>query len=194
LIQECACVGLCVTFVGSKKRYSSTKSNCHRRMNRCLVGSGVGSSGEGVCAFSSSLLEIFLPSDEPTLPRFNPAVHPALKEISLFHRPSLNCSDATKYQDIGSSDAQFHSGAEQFQWFGRRSLFAAVDSSGAILTCWSHLSYLFGVASPHLNPNRSTPHLPPVRRHRRHLRPSLAHVRSPRPPSTSALTADHPRS
>jgi hypothetical protein len=33
-------------------------------MNRCLVGSGVGSSGKGVCALSSSLLANFLPSDE----------------------------------------------------------------------------------------------------------------------------------
>jgi hypothetical protein len=51
-------------------RNSSTKSNFHHRMNRCLVGSGVGSFGEGVCALSLSLLEFFTPSDEPTLLRF----------------------------------------------------------------------------------------------------------------------------
>jgi hypothetical protein len=59
--QECACVGLCVTFVKSKMRFSLAIRNCHRQMNRCLVGSGVSSSGEGVCALSSSLLQIFLP-------------------------------------------------------------------------------------------------------------------------------------
>jgi hypothetical protein len=73
-------------------------------MNRCLVGSGVGSSGEGVCALSSSLLENFLPSDEPTLTRFSSAVHPVLKEISIFHRLALNCSDTTNLQAVGSSN------------------------------------------------------------------------------------------
>jgi hypothetical protein len=48
-------------------------------MNRCLVGSGVGSSNEVVYALSSSLLETFLSSDEPTLLHFYPAVHPVLK-------------------------------------------------------------------------------------------------------------------
>jgi exopolyphosphatase/pppGpp-phosphohydrolase len=73
-------------------------------MNRCLVGSGVGSSGEGVCALSSSLLANFLPSDEPTLSRFSSAVHPVLKEISTFHRPVRNSFDATNLQAVGSSD------------------------------------------------------------------------------------------
>jgi hypothetical protein len=45
---------------------SSTKSNCHRRMNRRPVGSSVGTSGEGVWALSCSLLANFAPSDEPT--------------------------------------------------------------------------------------------------------------------------------
>jgi hypothetical protein len=66
-------------------------------MNRCLVGSSVGSSGEGVCALSSSLLEIFLPPDEPTLLRFYLAIHPVLKENSLFHRP---CSTAPTHLEI----------------------------------------------------------------------------------------------
>jgi hypothetical protein len=92
-------------------RSSSTKLNCHRRMNRCLVGSSVGSSGEGVCALSSSLLEKFLSSDELTLTRFSPAVHPMLKEISNFHRSVCNCSDASNSKAIGSSDALFHRGA-----------------------------------------------------------------------------------
>jgi hypothetical protein len=92
-------------------RYSSTKSNCHHQMNRCLVGSGVGSSGEGVYALCLSLLAIFLPSDEPTLLCFYPAVHLVLKEISIFHRPARNCSDASKFEAIGSSDACFHPGA-----------------------------------------------------------------------------------
>jgi hypothetical protein len=35
-------------------------------MKRHPVGSSVGSSGEGVCALSCSVLEIFLPSDEAT--------------------------------------------------------------------------------------------------------------------------------
>jgi hypothetical protein len=65
-------------------RSSSTKSNCHRRMNRCPVGSSVSLSGEGVYALSSSLLENFLPSDEPTPARFTLAVHPVLKEFSNF--------------------------------------------------------------------------------------------------------------
>jgi hypothetical protein len=47
-------------------RNSSTKSNCHRRMNRRPVGSGVGTSGEGVWALSCLLLANFAPSDEPT--------------------------------------------------------------------------------------------------------------------------------
>jgi hypothetical protein len=86
-------------------------------MNHCLVGFSVGSSGEGVCVFSSSLLAIFLPSDEPMLLRFFPAVHSVLKENQLFHRPSLNCSDISKFQAIGSSDACFHQGAELIRWF-----------------------------------------------------------------------------
>jgi hypothetical protein len=63
LIQRCACVGLCVTFDGSKMRNSSTKSNCHCWMNRRPVGSVVGTSGEGVWALSCLLLEIFTPSE-----------------------------------------------------------------------------------------------------------------------------------
>jgi hypothetical protein len=74
-------------------------------MNRCLVGSSIGSSGEGVCALSSSLVEIFLPSDEPTLTRFQPTVHLVMKENQLFHRPLHNYSDASKNQAIGSFDA-----------------------------------------------------------------------------------------
>jgi hypothetical protein len=50
-------------------RFSSANQKCHRQMNCCLVGSGVGSFGEGVYALSASPLEIFLPSDEPTLTR-----------------------------------------------------------------------------------------------------------------------------
>jgi hypothetical protein len=93
LIQECACVGLCVTFDRSKMRSSSTKSNCHRQMNRRPVGSSVGLSGEGVFALSSSLLENFLLSDEPTPTCFTPAVHLVLKEFSSFHRPARKSSD-----------------------------------------------------------------------------------------------------
>jgi hypothetical protein len=89
-------------------RYSSANRNCHRRMNRCLVGSGVGLSSEGVCALISSLLEIFLPSDELTLTRFDPAVPLVLKENQLFHRPSFNYSDASKFHVVVSSDAHFH--------------------------------------------------------------------------------------
>jgi hypothetical protein len=140
LIQECACVGLCVTFDGSKMRNSSTKSNCRRRMNRCLVGSGVGSSGEGVCALSSSLLANFLLTDEPMLTCFSPAAHPMLKEISNFHRPVRNCSDACIFQAVGSSDACFHLGAELIRWFDRHSYFCTVGSSDTSLTCWSHRS------------------------------------------------------
>jgi hypothetical protein len=62
----CLCWLVCVTFDGSKMRNSSTKSNCHRRMNRHPVGSSVGTSSEGVWALSCSLLENFAPSDEPT--------------------------------------------------------------------------------------------------------------------------------
>jgi hypothetical protein len=53
-------------------------------MNRCPVGSSVGSSGEGVWALSCSLLENFTPSDESTPLRFTPTVHPVLKKFSNF--------------------------------------------------------------------------------------------------------------
>jgi hypothetical protein len=92
-------------------------------MNRCLVGSGVGSSGKGVCGLSSSMLENFLPSDEPTLTRFLSAVHPVLKKISTFHRPARNCSDASIFQVVGSSDACFHPGAELIRRSDRHYLF-----------------------------------------------------------------------
>jgi hypothetical protein len=81
-------------------------------MNRCPVGSNVGSFGEGVCALSSSLLENFLPSDEPTPAHFTPTVHLVLKEFSNFHRPARNCSDAFILQAVGSSDGWFYLGAE----------------------------------------------------------------------------------
>jgi hypothetical protein len=72
--------------------------------------------------------------------RFYPAVHPVLKENSLFHRPSLNCSDATKLEAIVSSDARFHRGAEAFRQFDRRLLFPVVGSSDATMKCGSRLS------------------------------------------------------
>jgi hypothetical protein len=81
-------------------------------MNRRLVGSSVGSSGEGVYALSSSLLEKFLPSDEMTPSRFTPAVHPVLKDFSKLHRPARNCSDALFLQVVRSFDACLHPGAE----------------------------------------------------------------------------------
>jgi hypothetical protein len=62
-------------------RNSSTKSNCHHRMNRHPVGSSVRSSGEGVWALSCYLLANFTPSDEPTPSRLIPSVHPVLKEF-----------------------------------------------------------------------------------------------------------------
>jgi hypothetical protein len=139
LIQECACVGLCVTFDRSKMRRSSTKSNCHRRMNRCPVRSSVGSSGEGVCALSSSLLENFLPSVEPTPTWFSLAVHPVLKEFSNFHRPARNCSDASILQVVGSSYGWFLPGAEPIWRFDRR-FFLVVASSDATLKHGSRLS------------------------------------------------------
>jgi hypothetical protein len=67
-------------------------------MNRRPVGSSVGSSGERVCALSCSLLEYFLPSDEPTPTCFTPSVHPVLKEFSSFHRPARNYSDASIFK------------------------------------------------------------------------------------------------
>jgi hypothetical protein len=121
-------------------------------MNRYLVGSGVGSSGEGVCALSSSLVEIILPSDEPTLQRFSPAVHPVLKEnhsftdpcstapMHLFSRPSVHpmlTFTAEQNHSDGSTDTRF---------------FLVVGSSGATLTRWSHLSYLFGATSLSFKP------------------------------------------
>jgi hypothetical protein len=56
-------------------------------MNRCSLGSSVGSFGEGVWALSCSLLENFTPSDEPTPSRFKTSVHPVLKKFSSFLRP-----------------------------------------------------------------------------------------------------------
>jgi hypothetical protein len=63
-------------------------------MNRRPVGSGVGTSGEGVWALSCLLLEIFAPPDEPTPRVFSPLVHPVLKIFALLPRPARNCSDA----------------------------------------------------------------------------------------------------
>jgi hypothetical protein len=140
LIQGCACVGLCVTFDRSKMRCSSTKSNCHRRMSRRPVGSSVGSSSEGVCALSSSLLENFLPLDGLTPTCFTPTVHPVLKEFSKFHRPVRNCSDAFILQAVGSSDGGFHLGAELHRRFDRRYQFSTVGSSDATLKHRSHPS------------------------------------------------------
>jgi hypothetical protein len=72
--------------------------------------------------------------------RFYPAVHPVLKEISIFHRPARNCSDTSKFEAIGSSDACFHPGAGLIRRFDRRSRFFNVDSSDSTLTRWSHPS------------------------------------------------------
>jgi hypothetical protein len=83
LIQRCACVGLCVAFDGSKMRNSSTKSNCHHRMNRHPVGSSVETSGEGVWALSCSLLANFAPSDEPTPSRLLTIGSSGAEEIFL---------------------------------------------------------------------------------------------------------------
>jgi hypothetical protein len=86
-------------------------------MNRRPVGSSVGSSGEGVYALRSSLLENLLPLDEPTPTRFTPAVHLVLKEFSNFHRPARNCSDTFILQAVGSSDGVFRPGAELHRQF-----------------------------------------------------------------------------
>jgi hypothetical protein len=131
---------LCVTSFGSHMRLSSANRKTHCRMNHCHIGSSVGSSGEGVCALSSSLVEIFLPSYEPTLSYFNPVVHPVLKEIQIPYRPSHNCADASKMKAIGSSSALIHCGADLIRWFDRRSYFSTVGSSDATLTRGSHLS------------------------------------------------------
>jgi hypothetical protein len=82
LIQRCACVGLCVTFDGSKMRSSSTKSNYHHQMNRRPIGSSVGTSCEGVWALSCSLLANFAPSDEPTPSRLLTIGSSGAEEIS----------------------------------------------------------------------------------------------------------------
>jgi hypothetical protein len=52
-----------------------------------------------------------------------------LKKKSSLHRPLRNCSDATNFEAISSSDACFHPGAELFRQFDRRSLFSTVGSS-----------------------------------------------------------------
>jgi hypothetical protein len=93
-------------------RNSSTKIEMSPSDEPTPVGSSIGSSGEGVRALSCSLLENFLPSDEPTPTRFTPSVHPVLKEFSKFHRPARNCSDALYFQAVGPSDGGFHTGAE----------------------------------------------------------------------------------
>jgi hypothetical protein len=64
-------------------RSSSTKSNCHRRMNRRPVGSSVGTSGEGVWALSCSLLANFAPSDEPAPSRLLTIGSSGAEEICL---------------------------------------------------------------------------------------------------------------
>jgi hypothetical protein len=69
-------------------------------MNRRPVGSSIGSSGEGVCALSSSLLEKFQLSYEPTPSRFTPAVNPVLKDFSKLHRPAHNYFDALFLQAV----------------------------------------------------------------------------------------------
>jgi hypothetical protein len=157
-------------------RSSSTKSNCHRRMNRRPVGSSVGSSGEGVYALSSSLLENFLPSDEPMPKRFTPAVHPMLKEFSNFHRPVRNCSDVFILQAVGSSDGGFHPGAELHRRFDRRLYFCTVGSSDATLRRESRYHNRWRptcIPNPNLpSRRRSRPYAAdsPVRRHPAHLR------------------------
>jgi hypothetical protein len=138
LIQGCACVGLCVTFNGSKMRNSSTKIEMSPSDEP--TPSSVGSSSEGVCALSCSLLENFLPSDEPTPTRFTPSVHPVLKEFSSFHRPARNCSDTSIFQAVGPSDGGFHPGAELHRQFDWRYWLSTVGSSDAIQKCGSRLS------------------------------------------------------
>jgi hypothetical protein len=65
-------------------RNSSTKSNCHCRMNQRPVGSGVGTSGEGVWALSCLLLANFAPSDEPTPSRLLTIGSSSAEEICPF--------------------------------------------------------------------------------------------------------------
>jgi hypothetical protein len=109
-------------------------------MNHCHIGLGVGSSGEGVCALSSSLVEIFLPSVEPTLSHCHLAVHSMLKENQPLHKPSRNCSDASKKKAIGSSGVQIRCGANSIRRFDRRSLVLIVGSSDATLKRGFYLS------------------------------------------------------